>query len=464
MKMWSGRFQQASDVGFEQWQRSLPFDQRLLRHEVAASKAHAAALCDANVLSQAELETITGGLEQVLSEGVAGRDEPSIEDVHHFVESRLAQIVGEAGYKLHTGRSRNEQVATDLRLYVREQVDLTSDLVAEFVAVLLARAEESGDAAMPSYTHLQRAEPVLVAHWLLAYAEMFFRDLGRLADCRKRLNECPLGSGAVAGAILPLDRRKMAAALHFDRPSANSMDATADRDFAIEFVHALAVLALHLSRWAEEMVLFSTQEYGFLSLPERFSTGSSAMPQKQNPDACELIRAKAARILASAITLPVAVKGLALAYNKDLQETQEPVFESAEQCVAMLRVAGGFMSAVTFNQARMQQAASTGCMNALAAAAHLVKAGVPFRRAHEVVGGAVRLCLQKNCELHELAPEDWKQFGIEFTSGLAAALRLEAVLGSRDLEGGTAPGQVRKALVRARERLTAARGVAPVSA
>ncbi len=250
------------------------------------------------------------------------------------------------GYKLHTGRSRNEQIATDLRLYVREQIDETTQLLAEFVGEFVKQAEAAGGNAMPAYTHLQRAEPVLVAHWLLAYVEMFLRDIDRLSDCRKRLNFCPLGSGAVTGTILPLDREQIAGELEFDAPTANSMDATSDRDFAIEFVQALSFVALHLSRWAEEFILYSTTEFGFVKLPEAYSTGSSAMPQKKNPDALELIRGKAGKVLAEATALFIGVKGLPLAYNKDMQETQQPVFSATQQVSSMVRVATGFMATV----------------------------------------------------------------------------------------------------------------------
>ena len=463
MKMWSGRFRSGPDPEFDAWQRSFPFDQRLLPQEVAASKAHASALHAAGVLSKPELDAIVRGLDQIEQEGIVS-DDPTIEDVHHFVESRLVEIAGEVGLKLHTGRSRNEQIATDLRLYVRDHVDDLRGSLSDLIGVLLERAEQAGDAAMPSYTHLQRAEPVLVAHWLLAYTEMFFRDMDRLADCRVRTNGCPLGSGAIAGAILPLDRDSMSARLGFDGPTANSIDATSDRDFAIEFVQTLSLLAVHLSRWAEEMILFSTSEYGFLTLPEQYSTGSSAMPQKKNPDSCELIRGKAARVIANATSLLIAAKGLPLAYNKDLQETQQPIFDSAEQCASMLKIAAGFMSTVTFNFDRMRAAATTGFMNAMAAAGHLVKTGVPFRRAHELTGTAVQLCIQKGCELEDLSSEQWNQCGIAFTPELRASLSLDAVLACHDVEGGTAPKRVEQALAKAQERLAALKGAAHAGA
>lgn len=464
MKMWSGRFSQQLNADFEQWQRSFPFDRILVPHEVAASHAHAAALAKAGVLSKEELSLTQKGLEQIAGEGIPEDNDPSIEDVHHYVEKRLVEIVGEVGKKLHTGRSRNEQIATDLRLYVRAQIDDISLLLVELAGEFVEQAENAGGAAMPSYTHLQRAEPVLVAHWLLAYVEMFLRDLSRLADCRKRLNRCPLGSAAVAGTILPLDRAGMAKALDFDAPTASSVDATSDRDFAIEFVQALASVAMHLSRWAEEFILFSTTEYGFVKLPEAFSTGSSAMPQKKNPDALELIRGKAARVYADAAALFMTVKGLPLAYNKDMQETQQPVFNSAPQLDRMVRVATGFMASVEFDFVRMQEAASGGFMNALAGAAYLVRQGVPFRTAHEHIGKAVQLCVAKHCELEDLSADDYASCGISADAPFYDALQLQQVLAIHDVPGGTAPSQVRAALQQAKETLLMYAGAAHVGA
>src|SRR5438445_3639438 len=290
MKMWAGRFRQPLDPGFERWQRSFEFERRLLAYESAARRAHARALKNAGIVSSDELIAILQGLDQITEQAAmspAFLDDDEAEDVHHFVEKQLVVMIGDVGYKLHSGRSRNEQIATDLRLYVRATIDQLQALLADWLQVFLSHAEKADRAAMPAYTHTQRAEPVLVAHWLLAYVEMFLRDSERLTDCRVRLNVCPLGSGAVAGATIALDRGAMAAELGFDVPTANSLDATSDRDFVLEFVQTLSVLALHLSRWAEEMILFSTQEYGFISLPEIYSTGSSAMPQKKNADLLE---------------------------------------------------------------------------------------------------------------------------------------------------------------------------------
>ncbi len=460
MKMWSGRFSQAPDAEFEQWQRSFPFDRVLLPYEVAASKAHASALAKAGVLTIDELKATLFALDQIACEGVPQADDPAIEDVHHYVETRLVELAGEVGYKLHTGRSRNEQIATDLRLYVREQIDDVTHLLAEFASAFVKQAEASGEHAMPAYTHLQRAEPVLVAHWLLSYVAMFLRDIDRLSACRKRLNVCPLGSGAVTGTILPLDRAGIAGQLEFDAPTANSMDATSDRDFAIEFVQALSLVALHLSRWAEEFILFATTEFGFVKLPEQYSTGSSAMPQKKNPDALELIRGKAGKVFGEASALFIGVKGLPMAYNKDMQETQQPVFAAAQQVSSMIRVATGFMTTVEFKYDRMQQAASYGFMNAQAAAAYLVRQGVPFRRAHELIGKAVRLCVEQSCELEQLSKANYALCGIDADEQFYTALRLKEVLAIHNVPGGTAPERVRESLQTAKETLSQFFGVA----
>jgi argininosuccinate lyase len=380
------------------------------------------------------------------------------EDIHHFVEKRLVSLVGELGYKLHAGRSRNEQIATDLRLFVREAIDNVQQELTNLLAALVTQAEQAGDAAMPSYTHLQRAEPVLIAHWLLAYFEMFYRDWTRLADCRVRVNLCPLGSGAVAGATLPLDREALAAELRFDGPTRNSIDATSDREFAIEFTQALSLIALHLSRWAEEMILFSTKEFGFLVLPEEYSTGSSALPQKRNPDAPELIRGKSATVIGCATALAIAVKGLPLAYNKDLQETQQPVFVAADTTLDCLRMAAGFMECVSLDKQRMHAAAQSGYLNTMTAATYLVKKGVPFRRAHHIVGKAVRLCLEKGVELQDLGLEELRRFSPEFDEDVYEALTLTAVLDGHDVCGGTGRAWVKQALEEAGQRLHAIRG------
>jgi len=456
--MWSGRFREPLDRRFEQWQRSFPFDQKLLLQELAASRAHANALRAAGVLTQEEHALVLTGLDRLKTKSKEEPDffdDPEAEDVHHFVEKRLVALIGETGKKLHSGRSRNEQIATDLRLSVRDAVDELERLLLEFTETFLKRAEQEKSSVMPAYTHLQRAEPVLVAHWLLAYFEMFVRDLERLRDCRKRLNQCPLGSGAIAGAPLPLDRELVAQKLGFDRPTANSMDATSDRDFAIEFVNVVTLLGVHLSRWAEELILFATQEYGFIQLPEPYSTGSSAMPQKQNPDSLELIRAKAARLIGCQTTLLTTMKGLPLAYNKDMQETQEPLLDAAATALASVEIANGFMQAVVFNRKKMRAACETGFMNALAAATYLVQRGVPFREAHEIVAHAVQLCVVKKCELQDLPLKELREFSPAFGSDIHEQLQLEAVIQCHAVQGGTAAGHVQQALKTAREKLAA---------
>jgi argininosuccinate lyase len=458
--MWSGRFRQPLDPEFERWQRSFDFDRRLLRYELAASGAHARALKNAGVLTADELITILDGLKRIGERAAASLsylEDDEAEDVHHFVEKQLAALIGDLGYKLHSGRSRNEQIATDLRLYVRAAIDQLRHELAEVCVTFTDRAEQAADAAMPAYTHLQRAEPVLVAHWLLAFVEMFLRDADRLADCRKRLNVCPLGSGAVAGATLPLDRGFMAETLEFDAPTANSIDATSDRDFVIEFVGVLSLLAVHLSRWAEEMIILSSEQYGFVALPEPYSTGSSAMPQKKNPDLLELVRGKTGRVIGAATSLLITVKGLPLAYNKDLQETQEPLFDASDTLLQMLPLVVGWMKAVVFDSDRMQQAAQSGFMNAWSAATYLVLRGVPSRLAHERIGKAVQICIEKGCELQDLPLEELQSLSPAFDQDFYQSLKLSSVLAIHDVPGGTATARVRQAISVTRKRIDSLR-------
>ena len=458
-KMWSGRFREPLDPQFEAWQRSLPFDWRLLPQEIEASKAHASALIAAGILSESEGAELRAELDAIAvahttDAGKADvRDHASAEDIHHFVELKLAERVGSLGLKLHTGRSRNEQIATDLRLYVRGQIAGSIEALAGWAEALLEQARKAGDAVMPSYTHLQRAEPVLVAHWLLAYIEMILRDASRLTDCAARLNYCPLGSGAVAGATLALDRTIAARELGFTAPTANSIDATSDRDFALEYVQAAATLGIHISRFAEEITLFATSEFGFIELPESFSTGSSAMPQKKNPDMTELLRGKSGRLLGAATTLATLLKGLPLAYNKDLQETQEPVFAVADTLEPMLQLLPKFTRALRFRNERMQAAAQSGYLNAMAAATYLVHKGVPFRTAHEKIGNAVRFALEKGVELDQLSLVELRAFGPEFAEDFFAAIGLSATLDCHEVMGGTARGRVRTAIDDAAHRI-----------
>ncbi len=459
MKMWSGRFREPLDPFFDHWQRSIRFDWQLLPDEVAASKAHALALKVAGILTEDECRRIVEALTGILAKGKAKPEDVSgnkeAEDIHHYVELKLVEAVGDLGLKLHTGRSRNEQIATDLRLNVRTRIHEIVAHLAAWAAALVEQAKAAGDAAMPAYTHLQRAEPVLIAHWLLAYVEMLLRDASRLEDCARRLDACPLGSGAIAGATLKLDRTIAATELGFAAPTANSMDATSDRDFVLEFLQVLTVIGLHASRFAEEITLFATAEYGFVELPEAFSTGSSAMPQKKNPDLTELVRGKVGRIHGAAESVTLLLKGLPLAYNKDMQETQEPVFAAAGATYAMLYLLAKFTHALKFRTDRMRAACEHGFLNAMAAATYLVHKGVPFRKAHEKIGHAVRYCLDKGCELGDLKLDELKQFGPEFEADFFAAITLEATLDCHDVIGGTARARVHEAVAAAEKRVQA---------
>jgi argininosuccinate lyase len=458
--MWSGRFREPLDAEFEAWQRSIVFDWQLLAEEVAASKAHASALAAAGIVTADELAHLRMALDDVAAEheNAAGaskvRDHATAEDIHHFVELALTEKLGSLALKLHTGRSRNEQIATDLRLYIRRQIASTIDALATWTNALIEKAVASRDAVMPSYTHMQRAEPVLVAHWLLAYAQMLLRDITRLQDCAARLNYCPLGSGAVAGATLKLDRWIAARELGFTAPTANSMDATSDRDFVLEYLQALTSVGLHASRFAEEITLYATAEFGFVHLPEAFSTGSSAMPQKKNPDLTELVRAKVGRIHGAAEAVTLQLKGLPLAYNKDMQETQEPAFAVAGTAQT-LHLLARFTGALVFNTDRMREAAENGYLNAMAAATYLVHKGVPFRKAHEKIGNAVRFALDKHAELGSLTLDELKLFGDEFEADFFDAVSLDATLDCHDVIGGTARHQVRTAIEEARRVLQA---------
>ncbi len=453
-KMWSGRFREPLNKQFEEWQRSFPFDWRLLPFEVDASIAHARAIEAAGILTSAELLQMEQGLRAVAKLQDISAHEHA-EDIHHYVELELTKQIGDLALKLHTGRSRNEQIATDMRLFVRAAIDTTLEGLAAWRNALIDLAESAGEATIPSYTHLQRAEPVLVAHWLLAYVTMIERDISRLTDARKRMNLCPLGSGAVAGATLALDRTIAARELGFDAPTPNSMDATSDRDFMLDFTQAIATLGIHISRFAEELTLYSTAEFGFLDLPEAFSTGSSAMPQKKNPDFTELIRGKSARLVGAATTLSVLLKGLPLAYNKDLQEGQEPVFDAADTIAGILSVLPAFTRSLKFRYDRMKTAAETGYLNAMAAATYLSNKGVPFRKAHEHIGNAVRLGLETNRELQHLTLDELRTISPEFGEDFYAAITLEATLDCHDVIGGTARHRVAAALADARKRIAA---------
>jgi argininosuccinate lyase len=478
-KMWSGRFREPLNRTFEQWQRSFPFDWRLLPHEVAASKAHAQAIAAAGILTKEELATTLSGLGRVGERAInwsnrisatSGQVDyetsdqqvgaaivasaPQAEDIHHFVELELTKEIGALALKLHTGRSRNEQIATDMRLFVRDAIDATLCGLIDWANALITLAEANAENVMPGYTHLQRAEPVLIAHWLLAYVAMLERDLSRFTDARTRMNFCPLGSGAIAGATLALDRTIASHALAFTAPTANSMDATSDRDFMLDFAQAASTLGLHISRFAEELTLYATAEFGFVDLPEAFSTGSSAMPQKKNPDLTELARGKSARLLGASTALSTLIKGLPLAYNKDLQEGQEQIFDIADTLAGLLSVLPNFTRALKFRHANMKTAAETGYLNAMAGATYLSNKGLPFRKAHEVIGNAVRLGLDKGVELNAIPLADLRELSDYFDEGFFAAITLDHTIDCHNVTGGTATNQVTEALTTAKTRIS----------
>ncbi|HVT34236.1 MAG TPA: argininosuccinate lyase, partial [Nevskiaceae bacterium] len=410
--MWSGRFAESTTELVARFSESVSFDQRLYRQDIAGSQAHARMLAKVGVLSAAERDAIVRGLDQIRADIETGRFEwkSSLEDVHMNIEALLTQRIGEAGKKLHTGRSRNDQVATDLRLYVRDAIDAIDALLARVAEALLALAESEADSLMPGFTHLQIAQPVTFGHHLLAWREQVVRDRARFADARRRTNVLPLGSAALAGTVYPIDRAYTAKLLGFDAVTENSLDAVSDRDFAIEFCAAASICMVHLSRWSEELILWSTPMFGFVSLPDRFCTGSSIMPQKKNPDVPELVRGKTGRVIGDLNALLVLMKGQPLAYNRDNQEDKLPVFDALDTTLACLRVYAGLIETLNVRRERMARAAGEGYATATDLADYLVRKGVPFRDAHEIVGRAVRRGLESGRDLAQLPLEELKAF------------------------------------------------------
>jgi argininosuccinate lyase len=453
--LWGGHFEHGPAPLMEQINASIGFDKRLAAQDIAGSRAHARMLAGAGLLSEAELQAIEGGLDRIEREIEAG-DFPfsaALEDIHMNVEARLTELVGEPGRKLHTARSRNDQVATDLRMWVRDALDRSEALLKDLQAALLERAEEHADAVMPGFTHLQAAQPVTLGHHLLAYVEMFGRDRGRMADARARLNECPLGAAALAGTSFPIDRLTTAAALGFDRPAANSIDAVADRDFALEFLAAAAIAGVHLSRLAEELVLWSTPQFAFVRMAEEFSSGSSIMPQKRNPDAAELVRGKAGRLIGNLSALLVVLKGLPLAYSKDLQEDKEPVFDAADSLALCLAAMAAMIKGMTIDRERLAAAAEVGHTTATDLADWLVRGpGMPFREAHRAAAQAVRRAEQRGVALAELDLEELQAIEPRIGAAVYEVLSVARSVASRTSFGGTAPARVREAIALARER------------
>jgi len=454
-KLWAGRFNEPTDAFVEAFTASVEFDRRLYRYDIAGSIAHARMLARQGIITDAEGAAIVAGLEALRERIERGDFEWSVaqEDVHMNVESALTRDIGEAGKKLHTGRSRNDQVATDVRLYVRDEIEEILARIRRLQHALLALAEREADTIMPGFTHLQTAQPVTFGHHMMAWLEMLQRDLERLEDCNKRVNVMPLGSAALAGTSYPIDRQYTAELLGFSRPSENSLDAVSDRDFIIELTAAAALIMMHLSRFSEELVLWSSAQFAFIELADSFCTGSSIMPQKKNPDVPELIRGKSGRAFGHLMALLTLMKSQPLAYNKDNQEDKEPLFDTVDNLKGCLKVFADMMGAVRCRPENMRSAAMKGFATATDLADYLVRRGIPFRDAHEAVGKAVAYAAAGNCDLSDLSLEELRAISEEIGEDVYGVLTLEGSVASRDHIGGTAPAQVRAAIARARERL-----------
>ena len=455
VKPWGGRFSEATDAFMEAFSASVDFDKRLYRHDIAASMAHADMLAHVKVITVEEKQAITRGLEDILADIERGDFAWShqFEDVHMNIEARLIQRIGDVAKKLHTARSRNDQVATDMRLYLRDEIDHVTAGILELQRALLDLAEREADTIMPGFTHMQVAQPVSFGHHMMAWFEMLQRDRARLRDCRKRVNVMPLGAAALAGTGFPIDRERVAAALGFDAVAQNSMDAVSDRDFVIEFVHCAALLMMHLSRFSEEIILWASPMFDFIDLPDRFCTGSSIMPQKKNPDGAELVRGKTGRVYGHLMALLTLMKGQPLAYNRDNQEDKEPLFDTADTVIAALRVYSGMLPAITVKRDNMQEAVKRGFATATDLADYLVRKGVPFRDAHEIVGRTVRHAIQAQKDLNHLTLDELRGFSPVIDVDVFTVLTPEGSLASRNHTGGTAPEQVRGAVQRARQSL-----------
>ena len=454
--MWGGRFAEGPSAIMREINASIPFDKALWRQDIAASKAHVTMLAAQGIVSTADAATISEGLDRIAREYEADGvpEDWDLEDIHMTTESRLAELIGAAAGRLHTARSRNDQVATDFRLWVRQAIDEADAGLAALQRALVMRAGEHADSVMPGFTHLQTAQPVTLGHHLMAYYEMIRRDRSRFADARARMNECPLGSAALAGTGFPIDRQATCDALGFDRPTANSLDAVSDRDFALDYLQAATQCALHLSRLAEEMILWASQPFGFIRLPDALSTGSSIMPQKKNPDAAELVRGHSGRIVGCLTALTVTMKGLPLAYSKDMQDDKPPVFEAAGLLALSIAAMTGMVANSAFDTARMRAAAEMGYATATDLADWLVReADIPFREAHHITGAAVKLAEQRGVALDLLSLEDLQAIDTRIGGGVFAALSVDASVAARRSYGGTAPDQVRRRVAEARTAL-----------
>ncbi len=445
-EMWGGRFSSGPDAIMEAINASVGYDQRLAPQDIAGSRAHAAMLAACGIITPEDAAAIDAGLVQVGEEIARGEFtfSPALEDIHMNVEARLREIIGPAAGRLHTARSRNDQVAVDFRLWVRDQCDAAIAGLDALMRAFVAQAEAGADWVMPGFTHLQTAQPVTWGHHMLAYVEMFARDKARFQDARARMNECPLGAAALAGTSFPIDRAMTAAALGFERPTANSLDSVSDRDFALEFLCAAAICATHLSRFAEELVIWSSAQFRFVRMSDRFSTGSSIMPQKRNPDAAELLRAKLGRILGATMALFTVMKGLPLTYSKDMQEDKEQVFDAADTLMLGLAAMEGMVRDLTANRAELEAAASAGFSTATDLADWLVRAlGLPFRDAHHVTGALVKLAEDQGCDLPDLSLDQMQSVHGQITEAVYSVLGVQNSVASRTSAGGTAPENVR---------------------
>ncbi len=440
-KPWGGRFTEATNELVEKFTASIPYDWRLYPYDIAGSMAHAAMLGKTGIITKKETARLIRGLQEVLKEIATGAFSFSVEleDIHMNIEHRLIEKIGPVGGKLHTARSRNDQVALDIRMYLRDEIAEIHDLLGSLQKVLVGLADRHRDVVLPGYTHLQRAQPVLLGHHFLAYYEMFERDRGRLEDCFRRVNVLPLGAGALAGTVLPIDRTYVAKRLGFGGVCENSMDAVSDRDFAIEFVSVCAQIMMHLSRMSEELVIWSSSEFGFITISDAFTTGSSIMPQKKNPDVAELVRGKTGRVYGSLTALLTLMKGLPLAYNRDMQEDKEPLFDAADTVTMSLPVFTEMLQGVTVHKEAMRTAAEDGFITATDLADYLVRKNVPFRRAHEIVGRAVLRATELGCGLVDVPLAEYKKLAPQITEDVYKAISVEASVGRRASAGGTAP-------------------------
>jgi len=452
-KLWAGRFNEPTDAFVEAFTASVEFDQKLAHFDIDGSIAHATMLASCKILSDEERDLIIDGLQRIRAKIDAGEFQWSVEleDVHMNIEAALTSDIGDAGKKLHTGRSRNDQVATDVRLWLRHEMDLILKELKRFQSALLNLAEKEAGTILPGFTHLQTAQPITFGHHMMAWFEMLSRDGGRLADCRQRMNVMPLGAAALAGTTYPIDRHQTAQLLGFDKPAENSLDAVSDRDFAIEFTSAASILMMHLSRMSEELIIWSSAQFAFITLSDSFCTGSSIMPQKKNPDVPELIRGKSARVFGHLMSLLTLMKSQPLAYNKDNQEDKEPLFDVVDTLKGSLKVFADMVPAISCNHDNMKAATLKGFATATDLADYLVRKGIAFRDAHEIVGKSVAFCVEKSCDLADLKLTELKQFSTVIDEDVFDVLTLEGSVAARNHVGGTAPAQVLAAISRARE-------------